>query len=65
MGLPEQDADVSVDSPIWANIRGIDSHGVQKLAMYASIFNNGHLNPRPAMQILKRDIPLQRNTQSS
>jgi LDH2 family malate/lactate/ureidoglycolate dehydrogenase len=53
MGLPDQDADVSADSLIWANLRGIDSHGVQRLAMYGSIFNNGHLNPRPAMQILK------------
>lgn len=53
MGLPDGDADVSADSLIWANLRGIDSHGVQRLAMYASIFNNGHLNPRPEMKILK------------
>jgi LDH2 family malate/lactate/ureidoglycolate dehydrogenase len=53
MGLPDADADVSADSLIWANLRGIDSHGVQRLAMYAGIYHSGHLNPRPEMKILK------------
>jgi len=41
---------------VWSNLRGNDGHGVQRIARYIEIVDEGGLNPRPAMS-LRLDAP--------
>ena len=34
---------------VWANLRGMDSHGVLRVPRYVELIRNGDLNPRPSM----------------
>jgi len=53
MGLPSEDAETGADSLVWANLRGVDSHGVLRLQWFVHMVDNGQLNPRPNMKVLK------------
>ena len=53
MGLPPQDAETGADLLVWCNLRGVDSHGVQRIASFIRRLDNGSLNPNPNIQILK------------
>lgn len=46
-GLAEQHATVVADSLVDANLHGIDTHGVFKLAEYAERLQRGGMNPNP------------------
>jgi len=52
-GLPPEDAAVEAEVLVWANLRGVDSHGVQRVAGYVRSVDAGHYNPRPNIQIEK------------
>ena len=41
MGLPRESAETEAKSLIWANIRGIDSHGVQRLELLSYFIRVG------------------------
>lgn len=51
-GLPPDDAERVADVLVWANLRGIDSHGVLRIAEYLNNVDIGFMNPNPNIQIL-------------
>ena len=52
IGCSEQDAALASDVLVSADARGIDSHGVARLAGYVRLFDNGRLNTKPQVKIL-------------
>ena len=54
VGVPEEDAATVADCLVTANVRGIDSHGVVRLAHYVRRLRKGSINPRPAVRVEKR-----------
>jgi ureidoglycolate dehydrogenase (NAD+) len=53
MGLPPQDAETGAGLLVWCNLRGVDSHGVQRIASFIRLLDDGNLNPTPNIRILK------------
>src|SRR5260370_28565091 len=45
LGAPEEAAGLVADSLVGANLRGVDSHGVQLVLAYAAQIRKGHSNP--------------------
>jgi LDH2 family malate/lactate/ureidoglycolate dehydrogenase len=52
IGCNEQDADLASDVLVSADARGIDSHGVARLAGYVRLYDNGRLNTKPQVKVL-------------
>jgi len=52
IGCPEKDAHLAADVLVSADARGIDSHGVARLAGYVRLYDHGRLNPSPKIHIL-------------
>lgn len=50
-GVAEEHATIVADAFIWANLRGIDSHGVSRLPRYVELFEKGEANPTPDIKI--------------
>ncbi len=50
-GLSADDAKVVANAFIWANLRGVDSHGVSRLPRYLELFEKGEANARPSIRI--------------
>lgn len=42
------------EAVVWANLRGVDSHGVIRIPRYVDLLKKGSINPRPAMKIERR-----------
>ena len=54
LGMPAEDAQRSVDCLLYADERGIDSHGVSNMMRsYVSRLQEGLVNPRPRLQLLR------------
>ena len=53
LGMPAEDAEIEADVLVWANLRGVDSHGVLRIPQYMSSVEHGGMNPRPNIQIVK------------
>jgi LDH2 family malate/lactate/ureidoglycolate dehydrogenase len=54
LGMPEDDAVQAADVLIYADIRGIDSHGVSNMTpAYVAGFQRGYLNPTPTRTITR------------
>ena len=57
LGTPDADAKRSADALLYADLHGIDSHGVSNmLRYYVSLIQEGKLNPAPVMKVV-RDAP--------
>lgn len=57
LGAPEEDARRCADGLIYADLRGIDSHGVSNMtAYYVAAMKDGSINPAPVMKVI-RDAP--------
>jgi ureidoglycolate dehydrogenase (NAD+) len=52
-GLPPEDAAIEAEVLVWANLRGVDSHGVLRIPWYLELMNTGQMNPRPNIQVVK------------
>jgi len=52
-GLPPNDAATEAEVLVWANLHGVDSHGVLRIPWYLECMDRGWMNPRPRIQILK------------
>jgi LDH2 family malate/lactate/ureidoglycolate dehydrogenase len=52
IGCSEADAHLAADVLVSADARGIDSHGVARLAGYVRLYDHGRLNPTPNIRIL-------------
>ena len=51
--IPPKDADLIAESLVRANLRGVDSHGVARLAIYIERLNKKLVNPEPQIAILQ------------
>jgi ureidoglycolate dehydrogenase (NAD+) len=54
VGVPREDATVVADCLLTANLSGIDSHGVIRLAHYIRRLENGTIKTKPTLQFEKR-----------
>ena len=52
MGVPEEDAEVTADVLVAADLRGIDSHGVARTRRYVNGLHDGVMLARPDIQIV-------------
>ncbi len=53
VGVPEDDAKQGSDVLVYADLRGVETHGVSNmLRVYIDQYRNGHLNPTPALEIV-------------
>ncbi len=52
LGMPEDDAKMEADTLLWANLRGVDSHGVVRIPWYVENVRNGIINPRPHIEVV-------------
>ena len=50
-GLPNIDAAIVSEVLVWANLRGVDTHGIMRVPRYVDLIENGDMNPRPAIRI--------------
>jgi ureidoglycolate dehydrogenase (NAD+) len=53
VGMPSEDATVEAEVLVWANLRGVDSHGVLRIPSYVEMVDKGDMNPRPKIQVVK------------
>ena len=52
-GIPSGDAEIVAEVLVWANLRGVDSHGVLRIPWYVDMLDTGQINARPRVKILK------------
>jgi LDH2 family malate/lactate/ureidoglycolate dehydrogenase len=52
-GFTAEGAENQADVMTWANLRGVDSHGVQRISWYLELVDKGHMKPRANIQIQK------------
>lgn len=52
-GIPHDDSVLAADILVRADLRGIDSHGIARLAMYHEQLTLGRINPRPNITIVR------------
>lgn len=52
IGCPPSDAQLAAQVLVSADLRGVDSHGVARLAGYVRLYDNGRLNPTPQVSIV-------------
>ena len=50
-GVAEDQARTAAEVFVWANLRGVDSHGVSRVPRYLEMFDSGEANPKPAITI--------------
>lgn len=53
MAVPKEDARITADVLVKADLRGIDSHGVARLRRYYTGLKNGVMVPQPEIKIVK------------
>ena len=56
MGMPPDDAAIEADVLLWANLHGVDSHGVHLMAGYTDWVDNGFVHTRPHIKVLKESV---------
>ncbi|MBC7254779.1 MAG: Ldh family oxidoreductase, partial [Chloroflexi bacterium] len=56
VGLSPQDAATEAHVLVWANLRGVDSHGVLRIPQYVASVERGGMNPRAEIRI-ERETP--------
>ncbi len=56
-GLPARDAAIVAASLVDADVRGVASHGVQRVPSYVAGVKNGSINPRPRIEVVFDDGP--------
>jgi LDH2 family malate/lactate/ureidoglycolate dehydrogenase len=52
-GLAPADAGIEAEVLVWANLRGVDSHGVLRIPSYLASVEAGGMNPNPNIRVLK------------
>ena len=53
VGMPREDAEAEAGALIWANLRGVDSHGVLRIPWYVDNVDKGVMNPKPNIRVVK------------
>jgi L-2-hydroxycarboxylate dehydrogenase (NAD+) len=52
-GMNEADAATVVDNQLWSDLRGVDTHGFQRVSWYVNWFRDGSTDPQAQMEIVK------------
>ena len=52
-GMMAADADTVAGNFLWADLRGVDTHGVQRLSWYLTWFEQGICNPAAQVELLR------------
>ncbi len=55
-GVPQDDATQAADVLACADLRGIDSHGVARLASYVDLLSEGSINPKPQIKTVRATL---------
>lgn len=53
VGMSPEDAAIEADVLLWANLRGVDSHGVLRIPWYVGNVDRGIMNPKPNIRVVK------------
>jgi LDH2 family malate/lactate/ureidoglycolate dehydrogenase len=53
VGVPSEDAALEARVLVWANLRGVDSHGVLRIPWYVEMLERGDMNARPRIHVEK------------
>ena len=53
VGMPPEDAKIEAEILVWANLRGVDSHGVLRIEWYLELIDKGVMNIRPNIRLEK------------
>lgn len=53
LGMPEQDASITADAVVHANLRGVDTHGLDMLPIYVDRLRQGVINPCPSFTVIR------------
>ena len=48
LGAQAKDAGIVADGLVWANLRGVDGHGVSRLSRYLDIIEHGEIDTNAA-----------------
>ena len=56
LGMPPGDAEIEADVLLWANRRGVDSHGVVLIPWYVENVDKGVMNPKPKI-VVEKETP--------
>jgi ureidoglycolate dehydrogenase (NAD+) len=51
-GVPREDAEIEADVLVWANLHGVDSHGVLRIPWYVELLDKGVMKARPSIKVL-------------
>ena len=54
LGMPEEDANITADVLANANLRGVDTHGLDMLPIYVDRLRQGVINPCPAVRTVRQ-----------
>jgi len=52
-GMPSADAETEATVLIWANLRGVDSHGVLRIPFYVQEVDGGYMKPKHNIQVIQ------------
>ena len=52
-GVPPADAEIEADVLVWANLHGVDSHGVLRIPWYVELLDTGVMKARANIQVLQ------------
>ena len=55
-GVPSIDAKLASEVLSMSDLRGIDSHGVARLHTYFDMLDNGRINPKPNIKIIRESL---------
>ncbi|MBM45399.1 MAG: hypothetical protein CL458_03990 [Acidimicrobiaceae bacterium] len=51
-GMSPEDANTVVDNQLWSDLRGVDTHGFQRVSWYINWFRDGSTDPKAQLQII-------------
>ena len=54
-GVPDDDAETAADVLACADLRGIETHGVARLHTYFDMLDQGRINPRPNVTVVREN----------
>jgi LDH2 family malate/lactate/ureidoglycolate dehydrogenase len=51
LGMKGEEADIVAEVLVWANLRGVDSHGISRIPRYVELFESAEAKPRAQIKI--------------
>jgi LDH2 family malate/lactate/ureidoglycolate dehydrogenase len=53
-GMAPEDAATVAENQLWADLRGVDTHGVQRVSWYVKWFQDGRCDPRSQLEVVSQ-----------